>query len=76
MMEYNAINSVTTECCFKMGVADGVKGLRPIQEENAQGSGVALKDFSESAEKKKGGGNGFPRAEAELMRVEGVINGI
>ena len=59
-----------------MGVADGVNGLRPIQKENAQGSGVALKDFSESAEKKKRGGNGFPRAEAELMTVEGVINGI
>ena len=57
--------------------SDGVllQGGR-VQKEYIKGSGVALKDFSESAEKKKGGGNGFPRAEAELMRVEGVINGI
>ena len=57
-------------------MASGTKGLRPVQKEYIKGSGVAFKDFTESTEKKQGGRNGFLWAEAELMRVEGVINGI
>ena len=57
-------------------MASGTKGLRPVQKEYIKGSGVAFKDFTESTEKKQGGRNGFLWAEAELMRVKAVINGM
>lgn len=60
------------ECRTKVLMADGVEGLRTVEEENVEWCGAPFKDFSETAEKEKRGGKGIKVVFGNCLRIHGL----